>query len=690
MVSVLVLVVALGALWTLTRPRLYAATAEVLLVQSGTPVNGANMLPALQELQGLTKRPVKAQVRILQSRSLQAHALATLAPPQRASAQQAQVTVEGDRDTDIISVTVTSEYPEVAADYANSLILAYKARDLAQYRAATRSAATYVQGELHRVGNELRMARRRLARFKHATGVYVPDEAMRLGVNNTAALDAQRHATNTELAQARQSLTSLTAALRKAQPEIIASVTEVTNPIKLDIERQLAQLEAQRAELLQTYTVQAPEVTAIDAQIAEARTRLTGYATDRVSNRVRTTNPLHATLVEQFVAAQVQVTVLQARLQIIERQLAANQSKMQELAAYEVEAIELQSTVQQLDGAYKLLSDNYQTLRISEEARLASVQIVNDALPSQTPVSPNIPRSAVMILLLGLAGAIGVAALREAFDDRIHAAETLERLSTRPILGQIPLVRDGEPQLLHPPYAHNLLLESVRLLRGNLLFADVDQDIRVLAITSAGSSEGKSTTSINLAAVMAMSGKRVVLVDGDLRRPSLHTYFGVSNAAGVTSVVTGALPIAQAIQQTSMEGVALLTTGPLPPNPPDVLGSHGMRALIEKLTELYDVVIIDAPPAAGLSDVPILTTLVDGLLVVVSAEQTRRSQLLVALRALDDVHAPVLGYIFNKTAIERSAYAYANTYYYSSSTLSAVEVASASTARSRQGESLDE
>ena len=167
-----------------------------------------------------------------------------------------------------------------------------------------------------------------------------------------------------------------------------------------------------------------------------------------------------------------------------------------------------------------------------------------------------------------------------------------------------------------------------------------------------------------------MDGKRVIVVNADLRKPSLHRYFDLPRGFGLTNVATGQLSLAEAILTTSIEGVSLLGSGPLPPNPPEVLNSKGTRAIFARLAEDYDAVIVDMPPTAGLSDSSVLSTILDGLLVVVSENQTHSSQLQIALRALEGVEAPILGFVYNKYNAERSHYGYYYYYYYGESGLS--------------------
>lgn len=186
--------------------------------------------------------------------------------------------------------------------------------------------------------------------------------------------------------------------------------------------------------------------------------------------------------------------------------------------------------------------------------------------------------------------------------------------------------------------------EAYRTLRTNLDFASLDQALKTLAITSAGVGEGKSTTLANLAVVSAQAGRRVILVDADLRRPSLHQIFGLDNEGGLTGAIMDEASLASPpLQETGIEGLRVLTSGPLPPNPADVVGSRRMEEVIAALAEKADQVFFDTPPVVAVTDAAVLATKVDGVLLVVSAGKTRREYARSAVQRLEQIHARLVG-----------------------------------------------
>lgn len=186
--------------------------------------------------------------------------------------------------------------------------------------------------------------------------------------------------------------------------------------------------------------------------------------------------------------------------------------------------------------------------------------------------------------------------------------------------------------------------EAYRTLRTNLDFASLDQTLKTLVVTSAGVGEGKSTTLANLAVVSAQAGRKVVLVDGDLRRPTLHQIFGLGNEVGLTTMMMDETALAlPPIQPTAIEGLSVLTSGPLPPNPAELMASRRMEEVIKALAELADQIFFDTPPVVAVTDAAVLATKVDGVLLVVSAGKTRRESARMAVQRLEQINARLVG-----------------------------------------------
>ncbi len=214
------------------------------------------------------------------------------------------------------------------------------------------------------------------------------------------------------------------------------------------------------------------------------------------------------------------------------------------------------------------------------------------------------------------------------------------------ISGQVDTV-NWQSTLLTRFSSHSLLVEAFRILRNNIHFSTLEKPVGTLLLTSAGPGEGKSTVSANLAIVMAQAGNRCILVDADLRKPAQHKIFGVTNHTGLTSLLLGQKSLREALLPTGVPGLHLLPSGPLPPNPAELLGSQAMLKIIAALREEAESVIFDAPPAVAFSDTPILASRMDGVLLVLNAGAVPREIALRTKSVLEGAKAKILGVVLN-------------------------------------------
>lgn len=203
------------------------------------------------------------------------------------------------------------------------------------------------------------------------------------------------------------------------------------------------------------------------------------------------------------------------------------------------------------------------------------------------------------------------------------------------------------------------IAEQFRTVRTSIEFSNVDTDLRSLVVTSPNPAEGKSTITANLAVVFAQQGKRVLLIDSDLRRPTIHYTFHIENHVGLTNILTKQVTLEKAVKTTRQENLSVLTSGPIPPNPSELLGSSGMSALLEKAKSEYDFVIFDSPPMLAVTDTQVLSNLTDGVVLVVSSGKTQTDSAKKAKELLENANAKILGVVLNnKKELDHSYYYY--------------------------------
>ncbi|GAB3239049.1 polysaccharide biosynthesis tyrosine autokinase [Kineosporia babensis] len=273
--------------------------------------------------------------------------------------------------------------------------------------------------------------------------------------------------------------------------------------------------------------------------------------------------------------------------------------------------------------------------------------VTRPALAPTEPVSPRVPLNIALGLLLGLGLGVGAAVLRDQLNTTLRGSSDIEQLTGSVPLGVVPFDAAAPKQPLVTADAFGGRAEAFRTLRTNLQFADVDHPPRVIAVTSALPDEGKTTTACNIALILAQSGARVVLVEGDLRKPAVGKYLGISNAVGLTNVLAGQHSLRDVVVGYERDLLAVLPSGPTPPNPSELLGSQQMRHLLDTLAEHYDVVVVDAPPLLPVTDAALIATAADGAILVIRHGRSRREEAERALKALEAVSAKVLGTVLN-------------------------------------------
>ncbi|RDH77809.1 protein tyrosine kinase [Mycolicibacterium moriokaense] len=280
----------------------------------------------------------------------------------------------------------------------------------------------------------------------------------------------------------------------------------------------------------------------------------------------------------------------------------------------------------------------------------ARVLVVQRASIPDDPVIPKTARNIAVGLGLGVLLGIGLAHLRDYLDNSVKDEAKLEEITHAGLVGRIPLDKERrkEPAI---PFERDtsVIAESFRKLRTNLQFLAVDNPPRLIVVTSSLPGEGKTTTAINIALTLAEAGHNVVLVDGDMRRPMVAAYLNVVGTVGLSTVLSGAADLSHALQKTGFPGLTVLASGPIPPNPSEILGSLAAKKVLVELRAQFDYVIVDSSPLLAVTDAAILATNSDGVLVIARFGRTKREQLEHAMRNLHDVGATPLGAVFTMT-----------------------------------------
>jgi len=294
--------------------------------------------------------------------------------------------------------------------------------------------------------------------------------------------------------------------------------------------------------------------------------------------------------------------------------------------------------------------------------RGAYVTILDEAPVPRAPSNPLASRNVIIYsFAIGLIAAVGLAFLIDYVDQSIKDPEEAEKLLGIPVMGLVPKV-DGKSEFTvsgRSPQA-----EALRTLRTNIQFSNVDQPYRRILVTGANANCGKSTLAANLAITFAQSGREVLLIDSDLRRPSQQRFFKINNELGLSSLIfKDGLDLAEVVQDSGKNGLKVIPSGPIPPYPAEMLSSQRMKDLVDKFTEKFDYIIFDSPPVLAMTDAVVLSSLVDGTLIVLDYGKVRRDEATDALKTLNRVQANVIGVVLNYVPYSKSYYDGYKNYY---------------------------
>ncbi|MFN8496834.1 MAG: polysaccharide biosynthesis tyrosine autokinase [Anaerolineae bacterium] len=347
-------------------------------------------------------------------------------------------------------------------------------------------------------------------------------------------------------------------------------------------------------------------------------------------------------------------------------------AQLEKRLAIETSARAIQDTQTQIGALQQKITtwqSSYATLlNFFKGSQTNSLSVVEAAPITTTPVSPNVFQNVFLAALVGFLLAVGAAILLEYLDNTLKSSEDVERVVHVPTLANIgrfqgaPNPTDNLIALNEP---RSMITEAYRMLRTNLQFTMLDQTEPRILVTSALPGEGKTTTAANLAIATAQTGRKVILLDTDLRRPSLHKLFGIQNRIGLTNLLLDDnLALESALAETPVAGLLVLPSGPLPPNPAELVGSKAMQRRVAELQKMADILVFDSPPVLAVADATILGSMTSGVVLVVDAGRTRADAVERAKAILDQVQLRVVGVVLNKLRSRRGAGGYYHYYYY--------------------------
>jgi capsular exopolysaccharide synthesis family protein len=588
------------------------------------------------------------------------------------------------KDADVLKVSVSAHTPFEAAFLTDEVAKQYYLYSLQEARGELSDVRQFLEQQLATVRDQLSQSENLEKTYKESQSVSsLTDETAQL-VRQSADVHSLYNATETDLNGELRRQDFLRKQLQETKGNMVEDFSTMQSPMITTLQQQIADKQTRIATLLanpgpgtdETVAAFENELNNIKAKLIEEVRKLAGSGTGTI-DPLRTSQDLFDKLLE----TQIEVKSLTAKAEALRDVMQTLDYQLDQLPEKQLVLARLSRDRQLNENLYVLLNQKYEESRITEAGKSAGVEIVDTAKPPAEPVRPKKKLNILLGILFGFGLGVTIAFFLEFLDDTIKTGEDLERMGLT-VLGTIPVVhadaivrrlkREGrefteadlhsvESKLITRFSPKSPISEAYRSLRTNIQFSDIDHPKRLLLITSSASKEGKSTSAVNLAITLSQMGSSVLLVDSDLRRPSLHSFFGLDKTYGLSNLLVGSLAFSDVVKHTGIDKLDVITSGDIPPNPAELVASESMKNFLADARTNYQYVVVDSPPVIAVTDAAVLATRVDGTILVVSSAYTNKRDLQRAVSLIRGVRSGVMGAILNNLDIKKI---YGSYYYY--------------------------
>ena len=574
-----------------------------------------------------------------------------------------KLTVNDIEKTDVLTVSYKDSQPQKAAKVVNALMAAYLEHNVSSRRKAAASARKFIEEQLPKAEAVVSKAEADLAKFRENNKVYALQEEANQSIEVLGNLQNQVGEIKTRLADisARSQQINNQLGINSQQALNMNSLNQAAGV--QDVLKEVQQLESQLASRRTVLTDNHPEIIALEnkynalRRLLQDRIRQTVGSNGRLDDRLQE-GELKQQLAAELVNLESTSLGLTNQLAVLSELQTSYKERLKNLPKLEQQQRELERKVEAAQSTYSLLLKKLQETRIAENQNVGNASEVSQALVPQEPVSSPLINY-LSASLLGMLVSFATMYLLESQDKSIKTIEEAKELTELTLLGVIPdfskpkksILGRQESEAAYPSlmvrYApRSPISEAFRMLRANLKFMSADKELKVIVVTSSVPQEGKSTVAANLATSMAQMERRVLLIDGDLHRPSQHHIWELPNAEGLSNVIVGQVEVMAAIKK-GMDNLDVLTCGAVPPSPASLLDSKRMASLIESFRSYYDYVIIDAPSLNLAADAATLGQMADGVLLVVRPGVVDSVNAAFACEMLEKSGQNVLGQVVN-------------------------------------------
>ena len=554
------------------------------------------------------------------------------------------------RGSRLVNISFNSPNPQLSAQIANAVAENFIQSNLDRRFESSAYAREFLEDRIAQTKARLEDTERQLVAYASAQQIINLTEGVEEGGAPRTLVGTNLSALNTALAQATAARVAAEERWRQASSSAVLSLTEVLqNPTVQRLTEERARLDAQYQQNASVYQPDWPAQQQLRAQIDELDRQINTVARG-ILNSIR----------GQYVVAANQERSLQNRVNDLK-------GDVLDLRSRSIQYNILQRELDTSRTLYEGLLQRYKEVGVTGTLASNNISIVDEAQVPATPSKPQLLLNLAIAMLVGLGLGAGAAFLIEALDESLGTPEDVEAKLNIPVLGVVPLLDKGQTPTEALADVRSGFSEAYYSLRTALQFSTPDGAPASLLVTSSRPAEGKSTTAFALALNLARLGKKVLLIDGDLRNPSMHRMVGVDNDKGMSNLLSGSDDLRAVATPTKHQNLDFIACGPLPPNPAELWGGDRFRRVLEQALAEYDQVVIDGPPVLGFADAPLLASSVAGTIFVLEAHGTRRAQAKGALKRLSVRNSRLIGGVltkFNTKKTQYGGYDYAYDYNY--------------------------
>lgn len=594
------------------------------------------------------------------------------------------ISVEPVRESDVLLIKYQGPGSRVSAEVANLVAAVLVDRNASVKREQATSTRRFIEDQLPAVEANLTRAEEALKAFKTQNQVVTLSSEASEILTRITAVDVDYNKAVTDLQTLQRRLEAIYEQLRSQGGDTVGAFT--SGSLADGLRKSLVDLQMEATQLsVKGYAPDHPQMVRLNSQIASTKEKLNQELQAITSGRSVTPMPQMANLMAQIPPLQIELASTQAREQALKRILEQYEASMGRLPHKELQLARLERAKEVGENLYKLLLEKSEESKITEAGKVGNLRVIDPALPPAAPIKPRKALNLAIGLIVGLTLGLVLAFFLESLDNSVKTPEELEHNFGLPVLGLIPAIQSQEggrkrrrngmdeverisSTLVTRYTPRSPISEAYRAMRTNIQFSRIDNPLKTVVITSSAPSEGKSTTVANLAITTALMGVKTLLVDADLRRPVVHSLFGLEREPGMINVLAEKLPLEKVVRQSGIESLDILTCGAIPPNPSELLNTQRMRELIATLSSKYDLVLFDSPPVLTVTDTCVLGSRVEGVVLVVNSHSTDRRALNRAKILLSNVKANILGAVLNRieisTLVGSYDYYYYHYYYY--------------------------